>query len=289
MAMGNNPISNIDPDGEFFFGTLLGPIAGIARGITRVAEGDGIGGFFQGLGEGIWNGIKIDAGNFAWDRNLNFGENLLAIGSRFTWEAPQQFIGNLYNAGHNATGQVDWVRYRYGATVVSSDIQPGGISLGNYITGRGGEIQADQNNWLFQHEYGHLLQSRSMGPAYLWRVGLPSLFDNGAYVDHDFHPVEQDANLRAFKYFNKRILGFYESPVGSGQPNPYNAFDGRGWDFFRNPLDPNGTQRRTGQYWDFRNQNHIQTLNNLTVRARWYDYTFPFYSGIYNTIRYNNP
>ncbi|MFD2034509.1 hypothetical protein ACFSKL_06900 [Belliella marina] len=288
MAMGNDPISNIDPDGEFFFGTLLSPISGIARGITRVAQGDGIGGFFKGFGEGVWNGIKIDAGKFAWDKNLGVGKNLLAIGSRLTWEAPQQFVGNLYNAAHNVTGQVDWVRFKYGATVVSSGIQPGGISLGSYITGRSGAIQADENNWLFQHEYGHVLQSRSLGLAYLGRVGLPSLFDNDAYGSHDLHPVEQDANLKAFLYFNKHIRGFYESPSDSGQPNAYKPNDGRGWNFTRNPLDPNRTGRR-GQYWDYRNQSHLQTLSSLRVRARWYDYAFPLSSGIYNTIRYNNP
>lgn len=116
-----------------------------------------------GFGECIWNGMKIDGGNFAWDSNLNFGENMLAVASRFTWEAPQQFVGNLYN-----------------------------------------------------------------------------------------------------------------------------AFDSRGWDFSRNPLDPNGTGI-PGQYWNFHDQNHRRTLNGLRIKSQWYDYTSPFFSGIYNTIRYNNP
>ena len=190
LAMGNNPISNIDPDGEFFFGTLLSGLAGIARGITKVAEGEGIEGFFEGFAEGVWNGIKIDAGNFAWDSNLNFGENLLNIASRFTWEAPQQFLGNFYAAGHNATGQVDWVKYKYGATVVSSGLQKGGLALGNYITGKKGVIEADANNTLFQHEYGHVLQSRAMGFAYIARVGIPSIFSAAGERDHNFFETE---------------------------------------------------------------------------------------------------
>jgi hypothetical protein len=103
-----------------------------------------------------------------------------------------------------------------------------------------------------------------------------------------YSPVEQDANLRAFKYFNKHVAGFYESPEGSGLPNEYNAGDGRGWNFLQNPLDPNGTGIRR-RYWDYGNSNHMQTLNNLKVRARWYDYAFPLFSGIYNTRRYNTP
>ena len=52
-------------------------------------------------------------------------------------------------------------------------------------------LYADPHNRLFQHEYGHYLQSQSMGPA--------------------FQPFEQDANRRAFLYFNKNVDGFYQT------------------------------------------------------------------------------
>jgi len=218
---------------------------------------------------------------FAWDSNLNFGGNLLAIGSRFTWEAPQTLLGNFYNAGQNLTGQVDWVRYKYGATVVSSGLQPGGVALGSYITGRSGRIQADENNPLFQHEYGHVLQSRAMGYAYLPRVGLPSIadivFNEEPYGDHDLHPVEQDANARAFEYFNRNITGFYESPTG------HSDFDGQGWNFRRNPVAGSRT------YLDFRNPTVLQTIRNSRISPAWYDYVFPVAGGIYNAFFLYNP
>jgi len=280
-AMGNNPIMNIDPDGEFFLGTLTSGIAGIAKGIDNVSKGEGIGGFFEGFGQGVWNGIKIDAGNFAWDENLNFGENLLAIGSRFTWEAPQQFLGNAWNAFNNAIGDVEWVRYKYGATVVSSQFQSGGLALGNYITGEHGEIEADANNSLFQHEYGHVLQSRAMGPAYLPRVGIPSISDivfNGEpYGDHDLHPVEQDANARAFQYFNENVNGFYQTGTA------HFAGDGIGWDFLANPLA--GSRR----YRDYNDPNQRQIIQNSQIRAAWYDYLFPIRASIYNSFFLYNP
>ena len=61
---------------------------------------------------------------------------------------------------------------------------------------------------MFQHEYGHYLQSQEMGLAYLAKVGIPSI--RSAIVsgpgEHKYQSFEQDANLRAFKYFNKGIL-----------------------------------------------------------------------------------
>jgi len=86
----------------------------------------------------------------------------------------------------------------------------GGIAQGTYINGDN-SIDADANNPLFQHEHGHYLQSQSMGLAYYSRIAIPSVRSKG---DHDFHPVEQDANRRAFLYFNKKVGGFRMSEKG---------------------------------------------------------------------------
>ena len=37
-SLGNKPISHIDPRRRFIFETLLGPILGFARGITRLVN-----------------------------------------------------------------------------------------------------------------------------------------------------------------------------------------------------------------------------------------------------------
>jgi len=142
----------------------------------------------------------------------------------------------------------------------------GGLTLGNYITGKKGVIEADANNTLFQHEYGHVLQSRAMGFAYIPRVGIPSIFSAASEGDHDFFETEQDANYRGFKYFNKHVDGFYEAP------GDFERFDGRGWDFENNPLDPN--REASQNYWDYRNPNHLNQLGNLKISPNWYDYVF---------------
>lgn len=140
------------------------------------------------------------------------------------------------------------------------------------------------NNSLFQHEYGHYLQSQKMGVAYLNRVGIPSLLSNH---DHDFHPVEQDANRRAFLYFNEHVDGFYKTKE--------NIDDERGWNFVKNPLNIYGDNER-GNYVDYHDASSLQLLDNLTNHAKWYDYTSysclllpigPMMVGLFNSIYYN--
>ena len=218
----------------------------------------------------------------------------LDIISRFTWELPQTIVGMTYNLAHNATGQVNWVKYKYGATVVQSRIQPGrGVALGSYITGNTG-IEADENNNLFQHEYGHVLQSRAFGWSYLARVGMPSAFDNDNYGRHAFHPVEADANRRAFLYFNSEVDGFQDDEDLTADANGINV----GWDFVWNPFPDGVGVRRSREnfpslylnYVDYQDESHILSLNQLIVRPKWYDYFDPF--GIFgigfsNANKYN--
>ena len=52
------------------------------------------------------------------DSNKNFGEQLLEIVSRVTWQAPQTLVGNLYSNVSNWAWQVDKVEYYGGATVL---------------------------------------------------------------------------------------------------------------------------------------------------------------------------
>jgi hypothetical protein len=51
-----------------------------------------------------------------------------------------------------------------------------------------------------------------MGWAYLSRVGIPSFISASKEDDmHDFSATEQDANRRAFTYFNENVPGFYQT------------------------------------------------------------------------------
>ena len=107
-----------------------------------------------------------------------------------------------------------------------------------------------------------------MGWGYYNRVGIPSIFSKENR--HTYHPVEQDANRRAFMYFNREVDGFYTSSEEF-------ADLGRteGWDFQENPLGLNINGVRRSEYWDFENESRMSLLNEFSsVRAKWYDYFF---------------
>lgn len=122
-------------------------------------------------------------------------------------------------------------------------------------------------------------------------IGCPSF--EGSFIstvddlyngDHEFHPVEQDANRRAFLYFNEHVDGFYD----------VDGYDNKGWDFEKNPLDINGTGT-SNQIVDYKNPAHKLALTKLKISARWYDYASwifpplgPILVGSINTIDYYN-
>lgn len=131
---------------------------------------------------------------------LQFGEILL----RITWEIPQTIFGLASALFLVLIGQGKRVIFSNGATILKCKSKFGGFTLGNYVIGDS-EISGNPNQRLFQHEYGHYLQSQKSGPIYLFKYGLPSLissYRNNFYV-HSKHPVEIDANIRAKGYWDK--------------------------------------------------------------------------------------
>lgn len=81
------------------------------------------------------------------------------------WQLPQTLLGRLLVVLYRAEA----VYHLEGATVYSARKMQGCISLGEVIIlGQG----ADENSR--QHEYGHCLQSRILGPLYLIVIGVPS-------------------------------------------------------------------------------------------------------------------
>ena len=144
--------------------------------------------------------------------------------SRFTWEIPQTILGYSYSMYDNYTGQVSYVDHYDGATVLTcygDGVPLGGgpaVTLGSFIVGNN-KMQADPNNPEFQHEYGHYLQSQSVGWAYLPCDALPSLWGDNDKLGHKFNPIEQDANARAIRYFHNKIGNnltwyFTDNPIG---------------------------------------------------------------------------
>lgn len=189
----NNPLAYTDPSGELF--SFITAIFDTFKNIFT--HGVNFGDYDYSRTSKAW---KIDMGLFKG----NFGQIL----SRFTWESDQSMLGYLSSGFYNLFGGVKSVTYYDGATAVES-YKPnwGGFTLGNFIIGDRG-LQADPNNSLFQHEYGHYLQSQKFGLFYMQKFAIPSFFDTLSKNNHTLHYAEQDANSRAFTYFNKHVENY---------------------------------------------------------------------------------
>lgn len=245
----NNPLKYTDPTGNswvvlnFLKDLLVNTFGKVwTQGFNAWTNGDNW--------HSTYNAYKIEAGMFKGSFSQIF--------SRFTWESPQTLLGNLCANVQNTFYGVRGVSYYGGATVTETYSEGwGGFTLGSYIMGSRG-IHADPNNSLFQHEYGHYLQSQRYGFFYMEKFGIPSLLDCfRTDVDHVNHPVEQDANIRAYKYFKKHVEGY---GIKSGKNTS-------GWDMRKNRI--NG-YRPGLQYDDPKNQAALQN----TLSLGWYDYAF---------------
>ena len=189
----NNPLKYTDKSGELIVENLLW---GLFKGWFH-GNKDGKSAYQQAI-----NNIKIKAGLFALDPNKNFFQRTWEFYSRFSWQLPQTIIGYGVANFTNSHYDVYNVEYKYGTTVLSSSMVDGihGFTIGNYITGSD-QIKAEANNEVFQHEYGHYIQSQKYGWAYLTAVGIPSLRSERQGNSHMRQPYEFDASKRGYKYF----------------------------------------------------------------------------------------
>lgn len=234
------------------------------------------------------NDLRIWGGLFVSDTNLTSGKRFLEIGSRFTYQAPQTGIGFFMAHFYNTVlCRVNTVSHPNGSTLLNMNVGWTGICFGNYILTKKTSAP-NPDNRIFQHEYGHYLQSKRMGFAYLIRVGLPAIMSTGV---HDEHPVEVDCNREAFLYFNQ---------INPAFQNDSAYHDKKGWDFLYNPFpDTIGVKkttvsgRNTFQYLNYKDSLDRQRVEGLKVKAKWFDYAgwlvfpAPAIIGICNAAKYN--
>lgn len=215
----NNPLKYVDENGESF----LGFVAGFFRGLFSKKPWKA----FEKAWKGAVNEIKINLGVFAGLKDFN----ILNIWLRFTWELPQTMLGIMWSQYRNIMGNVDHVRYFDGATYVINECSPtknNGVTLGNFININDRKIDDKDNgkmpvddrgkfdptkDQLYMHEYGHYLQSKKYGLAYLPVIGIPSVFSaknskmmllgDKHYSSHRLKSYEMNASKRAKEYFEK--------------------------------------------------------------------------------------
>lgn len=80
------------------------------------------------------------------------------------WQLPQNLVGLLFLLFIRGE-----VKHRLGSIkFYYANTFPGGITLGEYI------IVGTKRELTVRHEFGHVKQSRILGPLYLLVIGLPS-------------------------------------------------------------------------------------------------------------------
>jgi RHS repeat-associated protein len=210
----NNPLSYVDPDGNFILfaiGNLIshairgdvrdigdafhylgqGAVAGLFTGgldmlplVNPLTWMSVVGGLADGIFTGDWtkldNAGRIFLGNYYLDENRSFWAGVWQGVSRHTWEIIQTTIGYGYSQTRNAVGNVDRVTFFGGATWawrfnISVNDDETGVTMGSFIN----MSIHDQNTVitsdpLYMHEYGHTIQSQYWGMLYPFRVMIPS-------------------------------------------------------------------------------------------------------------------
>nr|NQU93827.1 endonuclease [Bacteroidota bacterium] len=259
----NNPLVYTDPSGEFIFGYTFGFFRGLFSGKNPFQEG-----WETGVNE-----LKIYGGLFATDPNKEPHERAWEFVSRFTWQLPQTIGGFASAYWTNNFTDVNWVKYKYGTTVLQTNGEWGGITQGNYIIGDK-SIETDVGNRLFQHEYGHYIQSQKSGWFYYSKYGIPSALSK---KPHNQNLVEQDANVRAFLYFSEHVDGFNWVDKWGNQRSK--------WVSWYNPINRYDWSR---PITDHANQ---LALKNGTLKLSWHDYSLGpniLLSGLLNALILNH-
>lgn len=91
--------------------------------------------------------------------------NILKEAALYIWQLPQNIVGLLVRliykgeVKHTIAGIDFWYCNSF----------PGGISLGNMV------MIGSKYELTVKHEYGHQIQSKILGPLYLFVIGIPSI------------------------------------------------------------------------------------------------------------------
>jgi RHS repeat-associated protein len=143
-----------------------------------------------------FEGINRITGLFDYDKSANWFEWPMQVINNFGGESLQDNLGAGLAHYENMAGNIEDVGYYKGRMIIRTkdNTLNSAISLGHYVLGDNIALNpndVEHNLDLFAHEFGHTYQSRIMGPLYLYRIGIASVYDNGGLT-------EWDANRRGF-------------------------------------------------------------------------------------------
>lgn len=87
----------------------------------------------------------------------------------WVWQLPQNLVGVIYGA---CIKKDKYKSNPYGDCVIYTKYHIGAVTLGKYIFLWRFSSNKD---FTIKHEYGHVKQSKILGPFYLLVIGLPSI------------------------------------------------------------------------------------------------------------------
>lgn len=217
----NNPLKYSDESGEFWGTwltlslrlpiTLFVSLAGVAYHVINDSPSEAKDFFhdqWSDYGKRVKNAWEMDMGFFGWDSNKSIGSNLFTISLNFSpWSFINNALGNTVSQIRNNFSTVNVEHYN-GATLVNrkdNTSNEWGMTLGSYIISKNLEADPTSND-IFAHEYGHVIQSRWLGPVYIPIVGVPSIVGEGiSFIDDDHNHrsewYEVWANNLAYRYY----------------------------------------------------------------------------------------
>ena len=104
------------------------------------------------------------------------------------WQLPQNIIGLICTIHRYKKIECDTNSGEKVTVYYHKSWWRSAVSLGNYIIA---DNLYGRNSEMVNHEHGHQLQSRILGPLYLVLIGLPSLIGNLVYRVHRFSYYKQ--------------------------------------------------------------------------------------------------
>jgi hypothetical protein len=143
---------------------------------------------------------------FSYDKNASgfeWGTQILnnLVGGEFL----QDQVGKTLSHALNIGGKVNASGFYKGRLILRSNRNTlnNAISLGHYVIGDEIALNPDDIEYdieLFAHEFGHTYQSRIIGPMYLFKIGIASIYDNSGLA-------ELDADRRGFGNLRNQSVG----------------------------------------------------------------------------------
>ena len=144
-------------------------------------------------------------------------KTILNFISEWVWQLPQNLCGLFFKciSKNNRIDRIETEVTKSLGVEALVKKSPGSISLGKYIFL---STWGAKDNFTIDHECGHNIQSKKLGPLYLFIIGIPSI--THAYLNGFFKCCVKNGEYNYFHFYtekwaNKEIDNYkFEKNIG---------------------------------------------------------------------------